>query len=288
MTLPRQVSRRSRCARRRWYGPGSTRRAAGCLDCSSRPAPSRRGPRPSAANAAKREPGPQGARPTGLAGRTDRERRRPGRPGSARAGLPGPPYGQHTLCSLPRGAPPGSAHHRLLTCPAGRPAGRISPGQLASHLSTTRHRRRLPLISRGWDTWAQLIKVRLKPGKDLALAAAQPAHPPTAPRALEPGRGPQTVGTWVPGFLARPIRNARVTCMRGTLVPLARSGLEEDTAPLWRALADPTRPCRPGHGLPRAAVPVLRRGGHRLLACRSERLVGRRRSRHEVAGSAMR
>ena len=187
----------------------------------------------------------------------------------------------------PQGAPPGSAYHRLLTCPAGRPAGRISPGQLASHLSTTRHRRRLPLISRGWDTWAQLIKVRLKPGKDLALAAAQPAHPPTAPRALEPGRGPQTVGTWVPGFLARPIRNARVTCMRGTLVPLARGGLEEDTAPLWRALADPTRPCRPGHGLLRAAVPVLRRGGHRLLACRSERLAGRRRSRHEVAGSAM-
>src|SRR5262250_42811 len=29
--------------------------------------------------------------------------------------------------------------------------------------------------------------------------------------------------------------------MRGTLVPLARGGLEEDTTLLWRALADPTR-----------------------------------------------
>jgi DNA-binding transcriptional ArsR family regulator/uncharacterized protein YndB with AHSA1/START domain len=29
--------------------------------------------------------------------------------------------------------------------------------------------------------------------------------------------------------------------MRGDVVPLARGGLEEDTAPLWRALADPTR-----------------------------------------------
>src|SRR5215469_12850486 len=45
---------------------------------------------------------------------------------------------------------------------------------------------------------------------------------------------------WVPGPAARPICNARVTCMRGDVVPLER-GLEEDTAPLWRALADPTR-----------------------------------------------
>ena len=29
--------------------------------------------------------------------------------------------------------------------------------------------------------------------------------------------------------------------MRSDVVPLAHSGLEEDTAPLWRALADPTR-----------------------------------------------
>jgi DNA-binding transcriptional ArsR family regulator len=29
--------------------------------------------------------------------------------------------------------------------------------------------------------------------------------------------------------------------MRGNVVPLARGWLEEDTAPLWRALADPTR-----------------------------------------------
>ena len=29
--------------------------------------------------------------------------------------------------------------------------------------------------------------------------------------------------------------------MHGDVVPLARGGLEEDTAPLWRALADPTR-----------------------------------------------
>src|SRR5262249_3997226 len=29
--------------------------------------------------------------------------------------------------------------------------------------------------------------------------------------------------------------------MYGDVVPLARGGLEEDTAPLWRALADPTR-----------------------------------------------
>src|SRR5215467_12342052 len=45
---------------------------------------------------------------------------------------------------------------------------------------------------------------------------------------------------WVPGPAARPICNARVTCMRGDVVPLEQ-GLEEDTAPLWRALADPTR-----------------------------------------------
>ena len=36
------------------------------------------------------------------------------------------------------------------------------------------------------------------------------------------------------------ICNARVTCVRGNVVPLDR-GLEDDTAPLWRALADPTR-----------------------------------------------
>jgi DNA-binding transcriptional ArsR family regulator len=29
--------------------------------------------------------------------------------------------------------------------------------------------------------------------------------------------------------------------MRGDVIPLARGGLEEETAPLWRALADPTR-----------------------------------------------
>src|SRR5579864_6300944 len=45
----------------------------------------------------------------------------------------------------------------------------------------------------------------------------------------------------VRGPAARLICNARVTCMPGTVVPLARGGLEEDTAPLWRALADPTR-----------------------------------------------
>src|SRR5262249_293702 len=44
-----------------------------------------------------------------------------------------------------------------------------------------------------------------------------------------------------PGASRRPICNARVTCMRGDVVPLARGGLEEDTAALWRALADPTR-----------------------------------------------
>src|SRR5262249_16992501 len=38
----------------------------------------------------------------------------------------------------------------------------------------------------------------------------------------------------------RPIWNARVTCVRGYVMPLER-GLEEETAPLWRALADPTR-----------------------------------------------
>src|SRR5260370_6547094 len=45
--------------------------------------------------------------------------------------------------------------------------------------------------------------------------------------------------SWVP--YRWPICNARVTCMRGDVVPLARGGLEEDTALLWRALADPTR-----------------------------------------------
>src|SRR6516162_1908983 len=44
----------------------------------------------------------------------------------------------------------------------------------------------------------------------------------------------------VPGPTARLICNARVTCMGGNVVPLER-GLEEETAPLWRALADPTR-----------------------------------------------
>src|SRR5215470_1745511 len=42
-----------------------------------------------------------------------------------------------------------------------------------------------------------------------------------------------------PGSTARLICNARVTRMRGNVVPLER-GLD-DTAPLWRALADPTR-----------------------------------------------
>src|SRR6516164_10396556 len=46
---------------------------------------------------------------------------------------------------------------------------------------------------------------------------------------------------WVPGPTTRLICNARVTCMRADVVPLARGGLEEDTAPLWLALADPTR-----------------------------------------------
>src|SRR5215467_8812804 len=41
---------------------------------------------------------------------------------------------------------------------------------------------------------------------------------------------------------ARPqLRNARVTRMHGNVVPLAPGGPEQDTAPLWRALADPTR-----------------------------------------------
>src|SRR5258708_9726852 len=44
----------------------------------------------------------------------------------------------------------------------------------------------------------------------------------------------------VPGPGAELICNATVTCMPGNAVPLER-GLEEDTAPLWRALADPTR-----------------------------------------------
>src|SRR6266568_1202717 len=44
----------------------------------------------------------------------------------------------------------------------------------------------------------------------------------------------------VPGPGAELICNATVTCMPGNIVPLER-GLEEDTAPLWRALADPTR-----------------------------------------------
>src|SRR5262245_21909276 len=38
-----------------------------------------------------------------------------------------------------------------------------------------------------------------------------------------------------------PICNASITCMRGAVVPLAGGGLGEDTALLWRALADPTR-----------------------------------------------
>src|SRR5579864_6546147 len=43
------------------------------------------------------------------------------------------------------------------------------------------------------------------------------------------------------GAPAKLICNARVTCMRGDVVPLARGRLEEDTGLLWRALADPTR-----------------------------------------------
>src|ERR1700736_5467908 len=37
------------------------------------------------------------------------------------------------------------------------------------------------------------------------------------------------------------ICNAKVTCMHGNVLPLARNGLEDGSAPLWRALADPTR-----------------------------------------------
>jgi DNA-binding transcriptional ArsR family regulator len=43
-----------------------------------------------------------------------------------------------------------------------------------------------------------------------------------------------------PGPAAERICNASVTYIRRNVVPLER-GLEQDTAPLWRALADPTR-----------------------------------------------
>src|SRR6516165_535124 len=59
---------------------------------------------------------------------------------------------------------------------------------------------------------------------------------PTRPLGVQPG--PTRTQ---PDSGAMLICNARVTCMRGNVVPLARGGLEEDTAPLWRALADPTR-----------------------------------------------
>src|SRR5215510_14240631 len=45
---------------------------------------------------------------------------------------------------------------------------------------------------------------------------------------------------WVWAPTATLICNASVTCVRGNVVPLER-GLENETAPLWRALADPTR-----------------------------------------------
>src|SRR5579859_6854488 len=56
----------------------------------------------------------------------------------------------------------------------------------------------------------------------------------------EPAGGLTPHGALGPGPPARLICNARVTCMRGSVVPLERE-LEEDTASLWCALADPTR-----------------------------------------------
>src|SRR5579863_1539087 len=56
----------------------------------------------------------------------------------------------------------------------------------------------------------------------------------------EPAGGLTPHGALGPGPPARLICNARVTCMRGNVVPLER-GLEDHTAALWRALADPTR-----------------------------------------------
>src|SRR5215471_12481262 len=67
-------------------------------------------------------------------------------------------------------------------------------------------------------------------------------------RARGEGQGPSLLhsprlGASVCGLGASPsqIRNARVTYMNGDVLPLGRGGLEEGTAPLWRALADPTR-----------------------------------------------
>src|SRR5215469_3434537 len=57
----------------------------------------------------------------------------------------------------------------------------------------------------------------------------------------EPAGGLTAHGALGPGPSCKLICNARVTCMRGDVVLLARDGLEEDTALLWRALADPTR-----------------------------------------------
>ena len=61
----------------------------------------------------------------------------------------------------------------------------------------------------------------------------------------------------VPGNAHPLIRNARVTCMRDNVVPLERGLEEEEAAPLWRALADPTRrpPARPTSAAAFAAGP---------------------------------
>jgi len=67
------------------------------------------------------------------------------------------------------------------------------------------------------------------------------AADPGCVRVAEPAGGLTAHGALGPGPSATLICNARVTCMRGDVVPLARGGLEEDTALLWRALADPTR-----------------------------------------------
>src|SRR5579859_3782699 len=56
----------------------------------------------------------------------------------------------------------------------------------------------------------------------------------------EPAGGLTPHGALGPGPPARLICNARVTCMRGSVVPLERE-LEEDADLLWRTLADPTR-----------------------------------------------
>src|SRR6516225_8722152 len=85
---------------------------------------------------------------------------------------------------------------------------------------------------------AQSARLRVQAGRALAEPLPGPVQV-----VLRVSLNPEMAGPsqrFQSGSTAGPICNAKVTCVRGNVVALER-WLEDDTAPLWRAMADPTR-----------------------------------------------